>query len=411
MRRGIAAAEGQMRGRRPETLPLCRIAIGSPVPYEPRYNDRLLGVITDTRRDYTGKDPTPYKRHDEFFTSQSLREGASSNRPTLTSWEVMGAVLRDRPDLVSLGSFEGGTTVGDILKKLLELCKASIAAGVNVAQGTWDRLSSRSSLEDALPLHQTQARTLNQLRAHYDLLVEHMADSTIINERTRRQEANGHSIPPSILLHVYEIIKWSSELACAYDHNAWNMRKLYEEEIKSHEEWFRKFLDHFHMKLSARVALQEMKKMNEGLMTYSRKCAQDGCLRATQMARCRQLAAPPTATSRQQPEPLKKKQKAARGDGEQALSGFQHNGNPPQERAAARERGQTPAEHKKILSNLPKNEGMRMAAIKDGLCKFYWMPEFTCQRAGACHFTHMTQAETRAAGITDEEIGEVFRKV
>ena len=92
---------------------------------------------------------------------------------------------------------------------------------------------------------------------------------------------------------------------------------------------------------------------------------------------------------------------------DEALGAFAHNSNPAQESAAATEAENMRARKRVKLEQISGSKSDPAKTITGALCKFHWKPEGKCNRVN-CRFAHAGQAETRAMGITDEEITEAL---
>ena len=307
-----------------------------------------------------------------------------------------------------LGGFTGGREVADVLKDLVELCQKAIDQAVNIAERTWEAVGNSKNVRTAIPNAATGAKSFSEIQDHLLSLSDLINDSSTINETAKRSDANGRPLPPSILITAFEVIKFSSEFACAFDSAAWSQRQMCSEDLKSHDKWFRKFLDHYPRKFHARRSDERLVDVSKDLLNHASGSAALGSQRGMAIARQRVImqSANPQPARQQRSDAGKK-----RAHDDDARAAFQHNPNPPQNRSAANQRRQNPADHKKNLLNLPSGEGIRKAAIREGLCKFHRMPEFTCSRGSDCPFAHLSVADTKKAGISSEEIEAVFSKI
>ena len=330
----------------------------------------------------------------------------------LLSWELLGQQASQWKDLVSLSTFRGGHEVSDYLRKFKELCKKSLNQSRNIAEGLWEVLQNNLQLATVKPPRGTGALSLPEIRKLIETLEGQMEDSSVLDDISRRKDAGSHPMPTSILLAVFMILKACAEYACAFDSSAWSMRNIYAAELEEHESWFRKFLDAYPNKMSAEYAYDLLADMNDNLMALSKKSAADGNARGYNAARVHHYANSRTRSPQVGPDQGRQRQvKQHQGGDDLAAPYFQHMGNPAQEGAADRERRQSAADRRRTLLNLPKDPDTRRAAIKDGLCKFNWEAGLRCTRGKDCPFAHLSQADTAKAGISNEEIVEVFSMI
>lgn len=331
-----------------------------------------------------------------------------------------------QPDLVPLSVEAGTGRVQDSARDLVETARGAIEEGMALAFGQQEAVLGKVNIYTAKCLVGAGVESYPVAQEAFKKLEAKAADTGVIDSASRLLPAVEHPFPYSLVMDTYACIWSGFGLAVGFSKFALSHKALVGQEMKRQDESFRRFMDSSASKMSAAQAAERLKYMKEQLFLVARESCKEGHKRSLEAAKLEQLHASRRTPALTQAGIMQavvaavgkgpKAQSAGQSQGKRkheqsddtALKQFKHNGNPPQEGAARREGSEGFLAR---LRALPKDKEMRAAAIKEGLCRFYWDPKFTCNRGSECKYAHVDPMQTTLAGLESKEIQEYLASI
>ena len=364
-----------------------------------------------------GLDPTSKRRNifinpsAKAFHEPSLGQGDTFGafNGKLIDWDLTSAYVAQGQSYPQLKGVHGNAFVQDKLRQMLDLLIQALDQALVIAEGGYDVIVGGKQVRTASPMGGVPAYA--ELTKLLEGITKHIKDPATVDESSRRLEANKYTLPPSVFIRSINFIEQCMRFSCAFDQKTYQLLGQYNQELVEHARGMNNFFDTCPNKLSASELYAKLKVVKETLFEIARKCASDGYKRAEAAAKAKsKKESLPTELLSVLKEALGSKEGASRlsksGESGRAMKGFQHNPNSAQEGAAARER--TKSKDSTInaskLESLPKDKSLRVAVIRQALCKWHWLPGRSCSRGAGCKFAHLSPAETAALGIEEEEV-------
>ena len=319
----------------------------------------------------------------------------------------------------------GDDRVSDIIYKMGSLIEQCETVSLVMAGSNWAVMASpkKDPKRDA-PLEESGAKKFTLLVKEREKLGKHLKDRSMIDSEARRGPAADHYLPPFMTKMAIELLLDYAAFSCAFDRLVWAQYQQNQLTIQNFIESLERFLsvcpekhsvlDTYNLLVHVRdrMAKAVQTAIDKGndqskLMSKAQKHALDshsGQMLAEQLAE----AIRQTGQHSQRGSTEKKgKGKQPMRHEDEALGAFSHNPNPSQESAATAAAESQRAKKRVKLEQISGSKSDRARTIKGTICKFYWKPEGDCTRDN-CRFAHVGQAETRAMGISDEEIAEAL---
>lgn len=344
----------------------------------------------------------------------------SSTGPCM-DWDKMRVEACLQPDLTPLSVEAGTGRVQDSTRELVELGRGAIEEGMALASGQQEAVLGKVNILTAKCLAGAGVESYPVAQEGFKKLESKASNTGVIDSASRLLPAAEHPFPYSLVMDTYEVIRSGYSLSVGFSRHALSYRALVSQEMVRQDESFRRFMDSSASKMSAAQAAERLKYMKEQLFLVAREACKEGHKRTLEAAKLEQLQASRKAPALSQASILQavaaavgkapKAQPLPSGQGKRkfeqsddaALKQFKHNANPSQEGAARRESSEGFLAR---LRALPKDREIRAATIKEGLCRFYWDPKFTCNRGSDCKYAHVDPVQTTIAGLESKEIQE-----
>ena len=342
-------------------------------------------------------------------------------------WDSVAVMQQGMPSYPSLTSMSANNLVQDKLREIEELvtnCRDQAAISAGISYGA---IAKNSNVKTATP--GGGAKSFAQITEMIEALVTYMHLPATIDAHSKRAYADANALPATIFRMAFAIIDASLDYACAFCQQATLLLTSYYEGRQKHLKGITRYADNRPNQLSAEETVQALREIRASHNMIAAECVKSGYERAIAAQKVQQGASGsksgPSANLMQEILQSQKScwsaletigKQVPKGPGvkpephpDGARGAFQHNTNRAQETAAEKEKSAA-SKHLVILKALPSDPAMRKQAISRGLCQFYWQPEGEQCRRDPCRFAHMTQAETKEAGIDDAEIRAAFAR-
>jgi len=318
----------------------------------------------------------------------------------------------------------GDDRVSDILYKINCLIDQCETVSVNLAGSNWSVMANpkRDPKKDS-PIEESGVKKFLLLEKEREKLSKHLKDRTMIDSEARRGPAVDHYLPPFMTKMAIDLLLDHAAFSCAFDKLVWAQYQQNQLTIQIFTESLERFLsispekhsvlDTYNLLVHVRdrmakavqTAIDKGNSQSKMMSKAQNLASQSGQQLADQLAEALRNSGQSSQRANAERKKGKGKQPARHED--EALGAFAHNANQAQESAAAAEAESMRARKRAKLEQISGSKSERVKTITGALCKFHWKPEGKCNRVN-CRFAHVGQAETRAMGITDEEIAEAL---
>ena len=333
--------------------------------------------------------------------------------------DKISKALSDGKSHKPLRGLVGDDRVSDVIYKINRLVEQCETVGLVSAGSSWAAMADHKNPEKDLPLGTSSAKKHSVLLAQRLKLEKHLQDRSMIDSEARRNHASDHFLPPFMTMMAADLVLDTASFSCAFDKFVSSQFQQNEFAIKSFRDSLERFLNLNPEKYSVLQTYELLVVVRDRMSQVVTTALNRGNDQSKMMSKAQKHSQPqpPQVSVSQLMEAIKQanqqssggeKRKAKGKHEDEAMGAFTHNGNQPQDKAASVAAANQAGKKRVKLESIPEDPAMRTNTIKDTVCKFFWTPSLGCSRDN-CRFAHVSQAETRAMGISDEEVAGALK--